>query len=191
MRYIDEMINRYGEELAMELIEELWDWRDIEGYEGLYKVSECGDVMSLQGGRKTILSPNMTRRGYLQVGLCKNGTRKQHRIHRLVATAFCEGAGEFEEVNHIDEDKTNNHYENLEWCNRQYNVNYGAGIDKRSKKMMGNKNATKKVRCVELDMTFDSTTEASEYLNCSRCNISSCLSGRIERCANYHWEYVE
>lgn len=125
MNYMDVMVNKYGEELAMELIEELLDWRDIEDYEGLYRVSEWGDVMSLQGRKKKLLKTRYDKHGYLRVNLNKNNICQTYQVHRLVATAFCEGAGEFPEVNHKDEDKTNNHRDNLEWCTSKYNVNYG------------------------------------------------------------------
>lgn len=125
MNYMDVMVNKYGEELAMELIEELLDWRDIENYEGLYRVSEWGDVMSIQGRKKKLLKTRYDKYGYLRVNLNKNNICQTYQVHRLVATAFCEGAGEFPEVNHKDEDKTNNHRDNLEWCTSKYNVNYG------------------------------------------------------------------
>ena len=125
MNYMDVMVNKYGKELAMELIEELLDWRDIEGYEGLYRVSEWGDIMSLKWGKKKLLKTRYDKDGYLQVNLSRDGIYRTHKVHRLVATAFCKGAGEFEQVNHCDEDKTNNHYDNLEWCTPEYNANYG------------------------------------------------------------------
>ena len=125
MSYIDVMINKYGKELTMLYLEELLDWRDIEGYEGLYRVSEWGDVMSIGHDKKKLLKPYRTSKGYLAVHLWRNGESRNYRIHRLVATAFCEGAGEFPEVNHKDEDKTNNDYNNLEWCTSEYNNNYG------------------------------------------------------------------
>lgn len=160
----------------LELMEEIFEWRDIEGYEGLYKVSEYGDVMSIGYKEKKLLKQHDNGRGYLEVRLCKNGKNKHHRVHRLVATAFCEGADYFPEVNHIDEDKTNNHYSNLEWCTREYNIGYSLN---------------KKVRCVELDIIFESVKAAADYINKDQAYISGCLRGRLKTAGNYHWEYVD
>ena len=164
------------------------EWRDVVGYEGLYKISEYGDVMSIGYGRtgeKRLIKPRNDGRGYMQVGLYKNGKRKQHKIHRLVATAFCEGAEYFNEVNHIDEDKTNNHYSNLEWCTREYNNNFGTRNDRIGKSSM------KKVRCVELDMKFNSLSDAAAYVGNSSSNISVCLRDKQKTSGGYHWEYVD
>ena len=167
----------------LELMLEIFEWRDVVGYEGLYKVSEYGDVLSVKSNE--LLKPQNDCRGYLQVGLYKNRKRKQYKIHRLVATAFCEGAEYFNEVNHIDEDKTNNHYSNLEWCTREYNNNFGTRNDRIGESSM------KKVRCIELDRIFNSVKEASEYINRNKENISACLRGKRKTCGNFHWEYVK
>ena len=162
--------------MDIETLELAFEWRDIEEYEGLYKVSECGDVMCIRNGKKKLLKPRTTHRGYLEVNLYKNGKRKPHYIHRLVATAFCEGADYFSEVNHVDEDKTNNHYENLEWCSREYNVRY---------------TLNKRVKCTELDIAFDSINDAADYINTNASNISHCLAGRTKTAGGYSWEYVD
>ena len=117
----------------IDIIELIFEWKDIEDYEGLYKISEWGDVLSIGHGRKKLLKPFKTEKGYLAVSLWKNGQSKKYRVHRLVASAFCEGADYFPCVNHIDEDKTNNYYENLEWCTIEYNNNYGTHNQKVSK----------------------------------------------------------
>lgn len=119
-------------------------WKDIEGYEGLYQVSNMGRVKSLPKYRKTIyeyiskpmiLSPRARgKKGYLAVALKKGNKVKQLAIHRLVAFAFCPNPNSYIEVNHKDEDKTNNRADNLEWCSRSYNVNYGLANEKRAEK---------------------------------------------------------
>lgn len=100
-------------------------WRSISGYPG-YMVSDCGDV---KGPRK-ILSQQTDPNGYKRVSLGVNKSRKSFLVHRLVATAFIENSGELKEVNHKDENKTNNHFSNLEWCDRLYNVRFGTGIER-------------------------------------------------------------
>ena len=172
----------------LELMEEIFQWRDIEGYEGLYKVSEYGDVMSLnynRTGKKKLLSQRKNRGGYVTVLLTKNGKSKLHSVHRLVATAFCEGADYFTEVNHIDEDKTNNHYSNLEWCTREYNVNYGIRNEKAVK------TRRIKVKCIELDMIFNSISEAAEYININRGTIAPCLNKSTRTAGGYHWKRID
>ena len=116
-------------------------WKDIEGYEGLYEVSSYGRVRSLGqfvnhnfGGyayrKGRILKPGLGSRGYLSVTLSKNGIQKQYTVHRLVAQAFIENPDNLPQVNHKDEDRTNNNVTNLEWCDAKYNVNYGNRLNK-------------------------------------------------------------
>ena len=170
-----------SEKEFIEISELVHEWRDIEGYEGLYKVSEYGDVMAIKNGKKKIISQSKNNVGYIKVNLYKNGNHKTALVHRLVATAFCEGADYFTEVNHIDEDKTNNHYSNLEWCTREYNVNYGTRNEKQAKK----------VRCVELNTIFSSVNEAANYISRDQASVSDCLRGKTKTSGGYHWEYVD
>ena len=112
------------------------EWRTIEGYEGLYEVSNLGRVRSVDryvidslGHRRfykgKVLFPVKNNLGYLLVSICCNGKHKMFLVHRLVAQAFLLNPENLTEVNHKDEDKTNNNVENMEWCNRSYNINYG------------------------------------------------------------------
>ena len=136
-------------------------WRDVVGYEGLYKVSNKGNVRSVArkdsigrkcGGR--MLKPLSHKVGYLQVQLHKNGKMKNKYIHRLVAEAFIPNLNNLPEVNHIDEIKDNNELSNLEWCTRQYNNNHGTRIERVSKKVRAINVKTSEVH------TFSSTREA-------------------------------
>lgn len=116
-------------------------WKPIIGYEGLYEVSNMGRVRSLtrisnfrdRSGRINervikgrTMRPQRQKSGYLHVGLSKDGNVTQYRVHRLVAAAFVDNPEGLYEVNHIDEDKTNNRADNLEWCDHKYNNNYGS-----------------------------------------------------------------
>ena len=108
------------------------EWRPIEGYEGLYEVSNTGLIRSLDrfvGNRNRIkgkiLSINIKKGGYCSVVLSKYGKMKGYQVHRLVAQAFIPNPDNLPQVNHIDEDKSNNCVDNLEWCTAKYNINYG------------------------------------------------------------------
>ena len=106
------------------------EWRPIVGFEGLYEVSNTGQVRNCRG---KLLRPGLNHNGYLKCVLCKNGKAKTIYIHRLVAQAFISNPDNLPEINHKDEDKTNNRVDNLEFCDRKYNVNYGCAQDKRVK----------------------------------------------------------
>ena len=97
--------------------------KDVPGYETLYSVSNLGKLFSTyKRGGELKLNPNSS--GYINSILCKEGVRKNHYLHRLVAELFIPNPQNLLEVNHIDENKTNNHYTNLEWVTRQYNAEY-------------------------------------------------------------------
>ena len=103
-------------------------WRDIEGYEGLYQVSDFGEVRSLnyhRTGQTRDLKPRKNRYGYLQVSLCKDSKVKTHYVHRLVASTFIENPNNLPEINHKDENKENNVVTNLEYCDHKYNMTHG------------------------------------------------------------------
>ena len=108
------------------------EWRPVVGYEGLYEVSNTGRVRSLDRYVKTcygsyrlhkgkVLSPGIRPDGYLVVSL----QYRMFRVHRLVAEAFLPNPDNLPQVNHKDEDKSNNRVDNLEWCDSKYNNNYG------------------------------------------------------------------
>jgi len=109
------------------------EWRPIEGYEGLYDVSSYGRVRSLDRydnrncfRKGHILKQSNDGRGYMSIVLCLNGIFKRYLIHRLVAQTFIPNPDNLPQVNHKDENKSNNRIENLEWCNQKYNNDYGS-----------------------------------------------------------------
>lgn len=118
-------------------------WENINGYEGLYQVSNLGRIKSLpkfhQGER--ILKSRLNKYGYLYIGLIKESLKKSYTIHRLVAKAFIINSNNYPCVNHKDENKLNNNIENLEWCTVDYNNNYGNRINNAAKKNRGRKNS--------------------------------------------------
>lgn len=110
-------------------------WKDIEGFEG-YQISNLGRVKSLNyrhTRKERILQQKLSRNGYCHVSLCKNGKRCMFVVHRLVAMAYIPNPNGKPQVNHIDECKTNNCVENLEWCTAKENTNYGTRNERRLK----------------------------------------------------------
>lgn len=111
-------------------------WKDIPGFEGIYKINKKGEVKSLnrikrgKGGstivvKEKILKQSLDRKnGYLMVTLTKNEKRKNYRIHKLVANLFIPNPNNYPQVNHIDGNKFNNTVDNLEWCTPQENIQH-------------------------------------------------------------------
>lgn len=174
-------------------------WKDIKGYEGLYQVSNLGNVKSLArvvphkitGSRtipEKILKPNSDDVGYLYVSLSKDGKKKNPKIHRLVAEAFIPNPKNLPQVNHIDENKLNNRVTNLEWSTSLDNLNYSNVIEK------GNFARRRKVIQESFDgeiiAVYTSMTEAAKAVGASNHSlISMCCSGKRKSAYNYLWEY--
>ena len=128
-----------GEFLKKEL------WKDIPEYEGCYQVSNYGRVRSVdrdvahtipgftQHIKGFVLKGTDNGNGYLVVVLNRDGKRKNHYIHRLVAAAFCENPDKKNQVNHLDHNRQNNAADNLEWCTQKENVRYSAPLGKHPK----------------------------------------------------------
>ena len=165
-------------------------WRDIKGYEGYYQVSNIGSVKSLErtvrNGRgykiipEKILEGYDNGNGYLYVKLCKEGKRNQYRINRLVAMAFIPNPNNLPEVNHKDENPKNNCVDNLEWCTRQYNVEYS-----KAKAVIGINKVS------GLIVEFPSAHEAERTLGINNSHIIACCKGkRYKSAGGYYWQYA-
>lgn len=102
-------------------------WKDIQGYDGKYSVSNLGNVRSNCYGKVRLLKPMLSAgryNGYLMVTLYKDSVGKKVKVHRLVAEAFIPNPNRLPVINHKDEDRTNNRADNLEWCTIAYNTTY-------------------------------------------------------------------
>lgn len=116
-------------------------WKDIKGYEGIYQVSNMGNVKRLDcsvfvkgKGYRHLKARNtkqhLDHHGYKKVHLWKNNKDKPFFVHRLVAMAFLDNPNNYPQINHKDENKENNEITNLEWCTVAYNNNYGTKIER-------------------------------------------------------------
>ena len=169
-------------------------WKDIKDYEGLYQVSNLGRVKSIPR-KGTVKTERIIAGGfdgkYTFYALSKNNRRKLILGHRLVAEAFIPNPNNLPQVNHINEIKTDNRVENLEWCDEKYNINYGTGVERRAvqkrkrimKLTMGNKEI-----CI-----YNSLTEAAKDSKASAGCISSCCNGRkdYKSAGGFKWKYIE
>lgn len=114
------------------------EWRDIKGYEGIYQVSNLGNIKALKRKRKNglvykehLMKSYDARGGYKRIMLCDDSMNKNRfMVHRLVAMAFIENPNNLPQINHKDENPKNNNVENLEWCTCKYNQNYGGRIER-------------------------------------------------------------
>ena len=158
------------------------EYRDIEGFEGRYQITNNGDVWSLLSKRflKTYTTPS----GYLTVGL-KDGNRKQYtkKVHRLVAMAFIDNPENKPCINHLNEDKTDNRVENLEWVTIKENNSYGTRMDK-IRKPVSQYSLT-----MELLNTYNSTVEASKNTGIPSSNIVNCANGKLKTAGGFFWKY--
>ena len=165
-------------------------WRDIEGYEGLYQVSNFGRVKTFKWGNKKIMRMGTTNFGYHSVQITKDGIGKHFPVHRLVALNFIPNPENKRCVNHIDGNKTNNKLENLEWCTYSENNKHAYKLGLRV--TTGNEGRPKKkVKCVETGEIMESINSAARKYNCSRWHLADCCKGLRKRTGGYHWEFVE
>ena len=164
---------------------------NVEGYEKYedYSVTNFGEIISHKRKKDRVLKPGDNGRGYLGVVLSLNGNLKFTKIHRLVAKAFCKGYSPKLEVNHIDENKTNNNYKNLEWITHKQNMNYGT---RRKRQIKG---ASKPVAQLTLEgkliKKWESATEAQRKGNFDRSSISRACSGKLKTSGGFKWNFTD
>ena len=154
-------------------------WKDIKGFEGLYMISNLGNIKSLYTNK--ILKPKRDKDGYLHINLYKDKKQYTLKAHRLVAQAFIPNVNNYKEINHIDENKANNIVDNLEWCSHTYNNNYG------NKKHSISKRVNQYDLNGNLIATYNSTLEARRKLKIN--NISACCLGKLKTSGGYIWRY--
>lgn len=153
-------------------------WKPIDGYE-MYQVSNFGRVRRIFKHSVYYLKPHEIK-GYLRVCLCKNSKQKWFMIHRLVAQAFIPNPTNLPFINHKDENPHNNVVDNIEWCTRLYNINYGTRTERTSKPIIAEND-------VEI-IRFPSINEAMRQ-GYNGGSICACCKGRITKYKGYKWRY--
>lgn len=181
------------------------EWRPCVGFEGFYEVSNFGRVRSIavyidkhkrvyQRKAPVLKAIETNRDGYKRVLLCHYGKHHHCAVHRLVAMAFIPNEKNLEEVNHKDENPANNNVENLEWCSRKYNANYGT-LPKRISKRMSVQHPTAK-RVYQLDINgnviaeFKSQREAGRIMGIGGEVITRACKGTVKLAGGYRWKYA-
>lgn len=175
------------------------EWRPVVGYEN-YMVSNTGKIRSVGHWRKgkansrawhkgKILKPHISNRGYLRVGVqCKDSKTHMVSVHRLVAEAFIPNPNELPEINHLDEDKTNNNVSNLEWSTSSHNINWGTRNERVASKM---ERPIIMIRLSDKKETyFKSITEAERQGYSPRNDLYHKNKRRL-RHDGYCWKYAD
>lgn len=169
-------------------------WKAIDGYNG-YFVSNKGRVKSTKQGKEHILKPGTLHCGYKFVILYKYKYKgKQQTVHRLVANAFIENKDNKPFVNHKDENKANNDATNLEWCDNEYNVNYGTRNQRTSITLQNREDKSKAICQYDLNgnfiQEFPSAHEVQRKLGFFAQNIGKCCLGKRKTAYGYIWRFT-
>lgn len=170
-------------------------WRDIPEYEGLYQVSNFGNVKSLHFGKEKLLKLQKNNKGYLYVNLYNNKYSKRFLIHRLVAKCFLEAIEGKDIVNHKDQNPLNNNVDNLEFCTYQYNATYNNAHIKRGEKTKGRPNYKRRKSVLQYSLEgefikeWESGKIAGETLNINNTNITQCCKGNRKSSGDFIWKY--
>lgn len=180
-------------------------FKDIPGYENYYFADSNGDVYSkdrlitvynpkanksfsyMRKGLK--LTPHMKKTGYYVVTLCKEGIKNEELLHRIIARTFIPNPDNLPQVNHKDEDKSNNSVLNLEWCTGEYNYYYGSNLER-----IKNNQKVKSVSQYRSDNSyvnsFKSINEAERITGIKHYNIISVCKGNRKTAGGYIWKYT-
>lgn len=178
-------------------------WKDINNYEGLYQVSNLGNIKSLDKIIKQknkvnqyqkhlykgkVLKKQIQKNGYEVVNLYKEQQMSKKLVHRLVANAFISNESNMKYINHKDNNRKNNNVNNLEWCTQKENINYaykkGNKIPPNMKKIFQLNNEERILNI------FNSITEAERKTGIKASNISKCCRNLREKAGGYKWKYA-
>ena len=159
-------------------------WKDVVGYEGLYQVSNYGNI---KNSKNIIMKQQTTKDGYFSVALSKNNKQKRYQAHRIVAIAFIDNKCQYPEINHKDENKKNNYVSNLEWCTKEYNRYYGTGQARNNTKKLKPVNQIKDGHIVKW---YDSAKSAEIKTGINKQHIGDCCRGKRKTAGGYNWRFA-
>ena len=159
-------------------------WKDIPNFEGLYQVSNFGKIKSIRNNKEKLIKI-LTSGNYNHVMLYKNNIQKNFTIHKLVASVFIDNPNNYEEINHKDENTRNNRVDNLEWCDHNYNINYGSRTKKAKDKL------SIKINQYDLNGNYIKTWNCMNdairfYKNVHICDV---CRGKRKIASGYKWSY--
>lgn len=172
-------------------------WKDIEGYENLYQISNMGRVRSLRYGKPKILKNSFNKGGYCKVGLIKNSVYKNFYVHRLVAIHFIPNPDNKPHIDHINCVRSDNRVENLKWCTNKENHNnpltlvHHSKVNSKSNCENYKKAVLKPV--IQLSVNgkaikmYPSCSEAARQTNTNHNYIRQTISGRYELAKGFRW----
>ena len=163
-------------------------FKDIKGYEGLYQISNLGNVKRIKKENYILCKPSKDSHGYKQIVLTKDKKRKSFKVHRLVGKAFIPNPNNLPEINHKNEIKEDCYVSNLEWCSHIYNSRYG------TRGYRCSKHSFKKVCQIdmitkEIIKTYDSMKDAEKETNIKYQGISKCCRKKQKSAGGYLWKY--
>ena len=169
-------------------------WRDIEGYNGHYRVSDIGRIWSNK--TKRIMKPHNDKLGYARIILRKDNRSIGCTVHRLVAEALIKNKNHYPCINHKDENPRNNYVSNLEWCSFSYNCRYGTAIERR--KVSTDYNAIAAKNRIEVEQrslkgdlvrTWRTANDCKRELGFDNSAIAKCCRGQMKTAYGYKWSY--
>lgn len=161
-------------------------WKTVEKCPRI-EVNERGEVRYKDTGK--IASTSVSSTGYIQVGVWNNGKVSTFNVHRLVAEAFIPNPNNLPEVNHKDENRANCNLDNLEWCTRKYNRNYGT-CNLRLAKIFG-KPIIGVNKATGEEIYFESLEQAGRFFGTQPQTIGRALKGKRKTSLGYYWRYAE
>ena len=190
--------------IAKEYVDKIEIWKDIKDYEGLYQVSNLGNVRSLDmtiiqlhhwsnqyvkhiyKGR--LLKGSKNSNGYRTITLHKGKKTEKRLLHRMIAEAFIPNPNNYNYINHKDNNPSNNNVNNLEWCTQSYNIKYAY---EQGNKTPPNTKEINQLKNGNILRTFISISDAERKTGIKGANISKCCRKLRNYAGGYQWEYAK